>query len=268
MLSTAALILIVTSKVLGQDDRRAVKGQIYPLDMAPDSVDDLYEGCTEKMKTLVERDYFNTEIAANKSGFEKAWNIGKDKFPEPQDNLARNNLIAIYVYTGVIEGLYKEFNQDVRNGKQTYQNKTFSWYLLYYWLTRAIQILNETQNGCIFTYRGTQDTFKGELNSEIRFGSFASSSRDQTEANKFGTESCFEIRTCLGADVSKYSWKPNQKEVLIPPYETFKVTNIRKSKKKGNRCNTVFELKSTGIRSFLNCAVAKPMKYHNVIISD
>ncbi|XP_065109065.1 ecto-ADP-ribosyltransferase 5-like [Paramisgurnus dabryanus] len=267
MLTTAALILIVTSKVvLGQDDRRAIKGQRFPLGMAENSVDDRYDGCTEKMKKQVERDYFNKEIDDNKSGFGKAWNLSKIKFPKPQDNLARNHLIAIYVYTGAVPGLYKEFNQDVRTGREKYKNKKFSWYTLYYWLTQAIQTLKQTQNVCISTYRGTWDIFDGDQNDEIRFGSFASSSLDQFVAMGFGTESCFEIKTCHGADVSEYSWKRDQKEVLIPPYETFKVTDI----KNNDWCKTVFVLKSYRIISNLNCSVAsgKPMKYHNVIISD
>ncbi|XP_073721098.1 ecto-ADP-ribosyltransferase 5-like [Misgurnus anguillicaudatus] len=217
--------------------------------MAPDSVDDLYDGCTEMMKKQVERDYYNKEIDANKSGFGKAWNLGKIKFPKQQD---RNHLIAIYVYTGAVPGLYKEFNQDVRTGIKKYQNKTFSWYTLYFWLTQAIQALKKTQNECILTYRGTWDTFDGVNNTEIRFGSFASSSPDQFVAKGFGTESCFEIETCQGANVSKYSWKRDQNEVLIPPYETFKVTDI----KNYDWCKTVFVLKSYRIMSNLNCSVA------------
>ncbi|XP_065108670.1 ecto-ADP-ribosyltransferase 4-like [Paramisgurnus dabryanus] len=253
MLTTAALILIVTSNVvLGKDDS-------IPLDMAENSVDDRYDGCAADMNNLVENEnYLNKEIKAN-IGFKNAWGEGQKKIKEKKDNLTKNHLIAIAVYTGVIGGLYKDFNKDVRTGREKYQNKTFSWYTLYFWLTRAIQTLKQTQNGCISTYRRTSVKFNSVKNKEIRFGSFASSSLEPDVEEKFGTESCFEIETCYGADVSNYSWYRDQKEVLIPPYETFKVTDIRKGQK-DDWCNTVFVLNSTGIKSNLNCKLCKKIK--------
>lgn len=260
MLTTAVLILIVTSKVvLGQDDRRPVKGEIYPLDMADESVDDRYNGCEADMNNLVEKeDYLNKEIKAN-IGFKNAWREGQKRTKDKQlETLTRNHLIAIYVYTGVKGGLHTKFNEDVRNGTEKYQNKTFSWYTLYFWLTRAIQTLKQTQKGCILTYRRTSVEFVVK-NKEIRFGSFASSSLERDVGHTFGTESCFEIETCYGANVTDYSWHPDQKEVLIPPYETFNITNIRKGQK-DDWCNTVFVLNSTGIKSNLNCKLCKKIK--------
>ncbi|XP_065109067.1 ecto-ADP-ribosyltransferase 4-like [Paramisgurnus dabryanus] len=263
MLTTAALILIVTSNVvLGQDDS-------HPLDLADKSVDDQYDGCADKMNNLVvDEDYLNKERKANIAGFGDAWSKSENKTKGKKlETLTRNHLIAIYVYTGVIGGVHKKFNQDVRTGGEKYKNNKFSWYTLYFWLTRAIQTLKKTQNGCISTYRGTSVKFNGVKNKEIRFGSFASSSLERDIAEWFGTESCFEIKTCHGADVTEYSFHRNQKEVLIPPYETFEVTDIRNGKM-GDWCTTVFELKSTGIKSNLNCKLIKKMKYHNVNISE
>ncbi|XP_073721109.1 ecto-ADP-ribosyltransferase 4-like [Misgurnus anguillicaudatus] len=205
------------------------------------------------MEKLVETKYLPEEITANISGFGTVWENSENNIPGPKDNLKRNHLIAISVYTGVI--VYSKFNQDVRSGKQKYKEKTFKWYSLHFWLTQAIQTLKKTEKGCKSTYRGTNVTFHGVNNTEIRFGSFASSSLDRKVTADFGTESCFEIETCHGADVSKYSQFPNQKEVLIPPYETFNITDIRNGQK-GDWCNTVFVLESSGIRSDLNCAVA------------
>ncbi|XP_065109062.1 ecto-ADP-ribosyltransferase 5-like [Paramisgurnus dabryanus] len=253
VLTTAALILIVTSKfALGQDYRQAVISQapIYLLNMSESSVDDRYDGCTEKMANLVETKYLSEEITANKLGFGTAWINSEGEIPEAEDNLNRNHLIAIYVYTGV--RVYSQFNQDVMTGKQKYKNMKYAWYSLHFWLTEAIQILKKTQQGCKSTYRGTSVRFnENALYKEIRFGTFASSSLLLDNAKSFGTESCFEIKTCYGADLSKYSQYSDEKEVLIPPYETFKVTEIRH-----DWCKTVFVLKSSRIRSDLNCAVA------------
>ncbi len=60
----------------------------------------------------------------------------------------------------------------------------------------------------------------------------------------------------------KYSKYPDQKEVLIPPYEKFKVTAVKNKGQKGAWCDTVFTLKSTGTVSYLNCGVdAKLVQY-------
>nr|XP_055036565.1 NAD(P)(+)--arginine ADP-ribosyltransferase 2-like [Misgurnus anguillicaudatus] len=228
--------------------------------MAENSVDDQYNGCAADMNNLVENEnYLNKERKAN-IGFKNAWGEGQKRTKDKQlKTLTRNHLIAIYVYTGVKGGLHKKFNQDVRTGREKYKNNKFSWYTLYFWLTRAIQTLKKTQNGCISTYRRTSVTFDGVNNKEIRFGSFASSSLERDVGHTFGNESCFEIETCYGADVTDYSWYRDQKEVLIPPYEKFKVTDIRKGKK-DDWCKTVFVLNSTGIKSNLNCKLCKKIK--------
>ncbi|XP_065109061.1 GPI-linked NAD(P)(+)--arginine ADP-ribosyltransferase 1-like [Paramisgurnus dabryanus] len=254
MLTTAALIFIITSKVvLGWDYRQAVISQspIYLLNMSESSVDDRYDGCTEKMANLVKTKYLSEEITANISGFGTAWMTSEGKIPEPEENLNRNHLIAISVYTG--RTVYTRFNQDVRSGKLKYKNMKYAWYSLHFLLTEAIQILKKTQQGCKLTYRGTSVRFnESVLHKEIRFGFFASSSLLTEEAEQFGSESCFEIKTCHGAAVEIYSEYSDEKEILIPPYEKFKVTEI----KKDDWCKTVFVLKSSGIRSDLNCAVA------------
>ncbi len=57
--------------------------------------------------------------------------------------------------------------------------------------------------------------------------------------------------------MTNYSRLDHEKEVLIPPYEKFKVTDVKTKGQKGAWCETVFTLKSTGIKSYLNCALFK-----------
>nr|XP_055036470.1 NAD(P)(+)--arginine ADP-ribosyltransferase 2-like [Misgurnus anguillicaudatus] len=248
MLTTAALILIVTTKVvLGQDDRQPDVGQICPLDMALDSVDDMYDGCTMKMEKLVKPKFLKQEICENITQF-AAWINIRGLFPKSK-TLKMHQLIAISVYTG--NEVYGKFNLSVRSGRQ---NGTHNWYSLHFLLTEAIQILKETQQRCMITYLGTKLTYNETvLNTEIRFGSFASSSTKQDVAMGFGNESCFEIKTCYSADVSKCFYLPYKKEVPINfPYDKFKVIQI----KKRACCDTMFVLESSGTQSNLNCTMA------------
>ncbi|XP_067283005.1 NAD(P)(+)--arginine ADP-ribosyltransferase 2-like [Pseudorasbora parva] len=253
MLLIIEALLILAA--LGQDHRAAaaaVKGQIFPLDMAEKSVDDQYMGCRGKMADLVET---KLKKELNKSpDFKTAWDKGKEFVNGPRDDLTENNLIAIYVYSAAT--VYRNFNADTRLDKNKYIDKKYKWYSLHFLLTEAIQILNKTQNQCHTTYRGTNVEFnKDVLNKEVRFGSFASSSLDIKVTKNFGTKSCFEIYTCEGANVAEYSKLPHEKEVLIPPYEKFIVTAVKtRVEQKDLWCETVFTLKSSGTRSDLNCA--------------
>ncbi|XP_016389156.1 GPI-linked NAD(P)(+)--arginine ADP-ribosyltransferase 1-like [Sinocyclocheilus rhinocerous] len=264
LLIIEALLLLVIA-ALGQDHRTAVEGQIFPLDMALNSVDDQYMGCKGKMAHLVKTKYLKKEME-NSAKFNHYWQHMGEMFVKfPNGYLKRSHLIAIYVYSD--NNVYQNFNPDNRSGKKQYKHKTYKWYSLYFLLTEAIQILKKTQYGCRLTYRGTSVEFNKYVpNKEVRFGSFASSSLDRNIAQGFGSKSCFEIYTCEGADVSGYSKYPHEKEVLIPPYETFKVTAVRtRTYQPYLWCDTVFTLKSTGTRSDLNCALFKKPPMHNVI---
>jgi len=230
--------------------------------MAEDSVDDKFHNCIKKMERRVQTEFLNKE-KKNNSVFAKAWEDAEKNPKPPGDNLTKNHSIAIYAYTNSKQfklNLYQEFNDAIRTGKQNYKDGTYLWYSLHFWLTEAIQILKKTQTKCYDTYRGTNVDFdKNVKGKEVRFGQFASSSLDCKVAQgpNFGSKSCFEIHTCSGADLTNYSMHPNQKEVLIPPYETFKVTGVKtKAEQNDLWCDTVFTLKSYKKRSFLNCAAS------------
>ncbi len=228
---------------------------IFPLDMAPNSVDDQYRYCRNRMAKLVETTLLPAELR-NSEEFNKAWQKGKLNSMAPKDKLSKNHLIAIYVYT---DYLYAQFNMADRNDRKKYIDRTHKWYSLHFLLTEAIQILNSQKSKCHLTYRGVNRKFNTNvLNTEVRFGSFTSSSFNKKVSQSFSNKSCFEIKTCYGAVLTKYSKFPGEEELLIPPYEKFKVIEVKtKSTHKYIECETVFVLKSSGVRSYLNCALFK-----------
>ncbi len=224
--------------------------------MEPNSVDDQYMGCKEKMAHLVKTTCLMKEMK-NSATFKHYWQHSKNVVKFPKDHLTRDHLIAIHMYTG--KYIYRQFNDATRYGRKQYKHKAFKWTSLHFLLTEAIQILKKQQNKCYLTYRGTTANFdKYVLNKEIRFGSFTSSSLDLKVTQGFGTKSCFEIITCESAKLIKYSQYPYIKEVLIPPYEKFIVTAVRTKQYYNNLwCDTVFTLKSSGRTSNMNCALFK-----------
>ncbi|XP_029501245.1 NAD(P)(+)--arginine ADP-ribosyltransferase 2-like [Oncorhynchus nerka] len=240
-----------------------------PLDMVPDSVDDMYNGCTEQMYNKVQKEYLPNEI--NKVGiFKQAWmkaegcatiekvkkRFQKDKSKyNPKDKLPHDHIKAICAYSGGQSKMYPVFNQAVRTSRTEYTT-SFQFHSLHFLLTDAIRLLKLKQNTCHTTYRRTNMEFSGEVNKEIRFGLFASSSFLKNLTH-FGEKSCFEIKTCFGADLKSYPEMGNyEKEVLIPPYEVFKVTAVLKKENDENLwCNVVYKLKSIKTLSNLNCNI-------------
>ncbi|KAK7168288.1 hypothetical protein R3I94_002365 [Phoxinus phoxinus] len=252
LLIIEALLLILAA--LGQDHRTAAApaGQIYPLDFALNSVDDQYDGCTGKMADLVNTGYLEKDKSAS-AEFNQTWQESEEKANKAEDNLQQIHSVAIHVYTNKDSKVYSNFTSATRTDKQQYKEGTFKWYSLHFLLTEAIQILKKTHNRCYVTYRGTNVEFDVQ-SKEVRLSSFSSSSLDRKIIQGFGNKSCFEIYTCEGANLTKYSKYPDEKEVLIPPYETFKVTAVMKRTDQPDLwCETVFVLNSTGSRSKLNC---------------
>ncbi|XP_054897434.1 erythroblast NAD(P)(+)--arginine ADP-ribosyltransferase-like [Poeciliopsis prolifica] len=232
-----------------------------PLDMVVNCVDDRYSTCAPQMEKKVKNTYFEKEMKNNV--FSKAWNAAQScagrnmKQREPEDEaLTKDHMQAICVYTaGGPADFYKAFNNAVKTNKQQYSS-SFPFHSLHFWLTRAMQILKHNHNECYTTFRRTKSTLTGEVNQEIRFGNFASSSKLSTLTH-FGTTTCFKITTCHGAYMKKYPvLKDHEQEVLIPPYETFKIISTEKPPELED-CETVYVLKHSRIQSNLDCQVAK-----------
>ncbi|XP_056304728.1 NAD(P)(+)--arginine ADP-ribosyltransferase 2-like [Danio aesculapii] len=259
MLRITEALLLMLAALLQDHTAAAAEAQGFPLDMALSSVDDQFSICRAKMSRLVEKTYLKEE-RSNSNIFNELWRVGEQKAVRVRNFLRRfkkKHSIAIYVYTSaskdVNKVVYPQFNNDTRNGKQNYTLNRYRWYSLYFLLTDAVQILRKEQkNKCYDTYRATKSTFNLHKSKEIRFGSFTSTSLDFNQAKRFGKVSCFKIHTCEGADVTKYSSVQFEQEVLIPPYEKFRVTAVLT---KTDGCETVYKLESSGKRSDLDCAL-------------
>ncbi|XP_038136538.1 erythroblast NAD(P)(+)--arginine ADP-ribosyltransferase-like [Cyprinodon tularosa] len=251
--SLCLLLCCNLQEIFGLED------QSFPLDIAEESVDDMYRNCDTKMEKKVKEDYFKKE--SNNKLFRGVWNKAENcaqnnmiKREKEDKKLTEYNMQAICVYTaGGQTNFYQIFNQAVRIMRRNYSS-SFEFHSLHFWLTRAIQILNTPQ--CKTTYRRTKAEFTGNVNQEMRFGAFTSSS-ELTNLTHFGKNTCFKIHTCYGANLKAYPVLGNyEKEWLIPPYEKFKITS--KDKADGlSDCDSVFTLNSTGILSNLNCSLIR-----------
>ncbi|KAF3698504.1 Erythroblast NAD(P)(+)--arginine ADP-ribosyltransferase [Channa argus] len=224
------------------------------LNMAPGAFDDMYFGCNHTMTQMVEKKYFKKE---NTGAFWDVWEKASDcanrnlnHTDAGDEALTKDHMQAICVYTSDYKKFYWLFNDAVRTNKE---NHEFPYHSLHFWLTSAMQILNEN-NKCHTTYRRSDLKFVASVNKVIRFGSFTSSSK-KSNLDVFGRKTCFKITTCSGAYLKHYSAFKGEAEVLIPPYEMFKVTDVKKGRDVAqlSDCEDVYMLESVGVHSNMNC---------------
>ncbi|KAM4908186.1 NAD(P)(+)--arginine ADP-ribosyltransferase 2-like [Sylvia borin] len=222
--------------------------KVFPLDMAPDSFDDQYLTCSDNLsENLLElqvSDFCNNET------FFKIWKNATAQWKKRGSisyPLTREQAIALMAYTMRELNLYKPFNDAVREAGSSswkYQWK-FHYKSLHFLLTQALQKLSRP-NDCKNVFRGVRDhQFKVKKGDEVRFGQFASTSLSKTVALGFGNSTMFKVYTCHGVDIQKFSMHPEEQEVLIPPFETFKVIGVSENSK-----TTHIELRSN--RNFSN----------------
>ncbi|XP_038144835.1 NAD(P)(+)--arginine ADP-ribosyltransferase 2-like [Cyprinodon tularosa] len=213
----------------------------YPLEFHENSIDDMYSDCKDMIKKKFEK--FRKELEETEYDWKNERNTIKD-----HPFLTPDELTALRVYTKNENGVYSDFNSATRTGRNVY-GASFKYHTLYFLLTSAIQKIKEHDKRCYFTYRRTYSTFE-KKEKEIRLGSFTSSSLT-SNLEQYGKKSCFKIKTCHGADIINYSAHPEEKEVLIPPYEVFKFVEEKVEKLKD--CETVYVLESIGTKSRLDC---------------
>ncbi|KAE8278872.1 Erythroblast NAD(P)(+)--arginine ADP-ribosyltransferase [Larimichthys crocea] len=211
----------------------------------------MYSVCRDAMMTIVKEKYLEKEKKSQIWNKQKVMKCTQDHVKKIGP-LTEDQVRAICIYTDKIA--YKPFNEAVRTMGKIYGDKDndhlFEYHSLHYLLTSAIQILNPNRQP-LTVYRRTKDDYTGTKDQIIRFGMFASSSL-RTDLYSFGTITCFQIETWFGADLTEYEMNEGQKEVLIPPYEKFKITDIYEGARKFKKlrdCNKVFILKSAELRA-------------------
>ncbi|XP_064782801.1 ecto-ADP-ribosyltransferase 5-like [Oncorhynchus masou masou] len=265
---TFTLMYLVQAWILGVDSKMVRlplhdPKSNFPLDMAPDSVDDSYKGCEEKMLRKV-HDYYLPKERRESKDFNQAWTAAEDHYTK-KGKLSKNYSLAIQVYVNATSNIYKSFNAATRTQKESYKT-VFKYHSLHFFLANALRMLNKNKNNknkTFQTFRGSKDSFEGVQYDEMRFGQFTSSSLDKKITKHFGNRSCFEITTYLGAPLGEYaSQMAHEKEVLIPPYEVFRITEVlKRTDKKDLWCDVVYKLQSTKKgKSDLNCSLFKQLQ--------
>ncbi|NXS98221.1 NARE ribosyltransferase, partial [Jacana jacana] len=222
---------LATGNPLQQQNQRAIEEKV--LDMAPSTFDDQYRGCSRMMEEELgelNRTEFNNNRVYAEAWTQAAaeWRNRGGRVPQAP-SLGTEQAVAILAYT--MHGrLFQTFNAAVREAgrsRREYLDK-FHFKVLHFLLTQALSNLKRAQpHRCHHVYRGVLGIrFTARRQDLVRFGQFTSTSLQNKSALDFGQDTFFSVYTCYGVPIRDFSLYPNEDEVLIPPYETFEVTNV------------------------------------------
>ncbi|XP_042126261.2 T-cell ecto-ADP-ribosyltransferase 2-like [Peromyscus maniculatus bairdii] len=238
------LTWLLTQQVTGLTERS-------DLDMAPNAFDDQYEGCVEDMERkapqLLQEDFnMNGKLKSLWKEAEVEWKKKKKTVKYPKGfNDYHGTAVVAYTNHSVTN-----FHTAVREFKKNPGN--FHYKAFHYYLTRALQLLRNQNRSCYKVYRGSKNKFHYSGNRFVRFGHFGSSSFNKKVAEGFGgtTGTLFTIKTCLGVNISGFSYRPEQKEVLIPVYEVYENVSVNASSKESDE---ILLPSPTRGESYYNC---------------
>lgn len=253
------LVLLLSTRT-DASAARSKKGPIkeVAMDMAPHSFDDQYQGCIDLMEAELEE--LNRTEFANET-FAEGWRSATEKWQRQWGRvsspmvLRQDQAIAVLAYT--MEGeLYRVFNNATLTAGRSRQHylSSYPFKTLHFLLSRALHTLRESQTQpCHNVFRGVRGTrFTAQQGTVVRFGQFTSSSLRTKVAESFGQDTFFSVETCYGVPIKEFSTFPGEDEVLIPPFEQFRVTNSTYTAGR-----SFIQLRSHGKSSTYNCEFVK-----------
>lgn len=192
----------------------------------------------EMMVTMMRRglDYEAKKNALIHGGYEetlKKWQQIKDTLGNIDNiGLTKDEIYAIICYTLQKPPVYRYFNGDARKG---YGGDGMDFPILTYLLREACRKILATtpkEERTKIVYRGNSVPFAAEVGQKVRFGSYTSTTANRKVADEFqktSTGTQFVIVTKIGAPIKMLSVFPEEEEVLLPPYEIYRIHRIEES---------------------------------------
>uniref|UniRef100_A0A8C6NMC3 NAD(P)(+)--arginine ADP-ribosyltransferase n=1 Tax=Nothobranchius furzeri TaxID=105023 RepID=A0A8C6NMC3_NOTFU len=236
-----ACLPVDLSPVIGSSPTHGTKMAVSPLDMASESIDDMFDGCRSATASAIDLfGVFEWQVNIN---FSYAWALVEKKAKKPvHKHLKDDHAVVMYIFTRYAS-IRQTFNKALKTGKDNYSTGRFRFHYFYYYLTDAVQALSKYPTSCRTVYHRTGERFDQNIvNTNVRFGAFIWASSSKQPSWSYNNISCFEIFTCFGGDITYYSSSKQRGQVLIPTYEVFKVTDIVTN---DPWCRVVYKLQST-----------------------
>ncbi|XP_054897149.1 ecto-ADP-ribosyltransferase 4-like [Poeciliopsis prolifica] len=205
--------------------------------LTSDLDDDKFSGCSTEV-VLLNDEAMEQKWHSCSANFSKAWNEAEQNLKEPAEKyMEKSHSLALHMFTDV---MLKQENKNSGPAENTpKQRAAFEPISLYSSLSEAILILKQNQVMCLSTNYRTKTVLELNISTgQVRFSTFILGSDDW---NFKGNVSCFEIYSCFGANITKYSILKRNNQVVIPPYEVFTVTDVQKQT---SSCKITYKLRS------------------------
>lgn len=213
--------------------------------LTSDLNDKEFAGCRAKV-TVVSDEAIQQKWDSCSANFSKAWSKSEKNLKEPAESyMEKTHSRALYLFTQMVPKRGNKISEPT--GRSLKQRRAFKPITLYSSLSEAILILKQNQVICLSTKYRLETALELNISTaQVRFSTFILGS-DVWNFDR--NVSCFEIYSCFGANITKYSALQGNNQVLVPPYEVFTLTDIQKQTKS---CKVTYKL-----RSNLNCVYDK-----------
>lgn len=223
------------------------------MDMAPDAVDDQYNGCRkEALETFIHSGLLRQELN-NSEIFQQAWNRNKEcskSIPGGE----KEHAVALSTYANEDNFISHTFNTAVKTqgtNSSTYAN--FNFKSLHFLLMDSLKQLNSSDCKAVYFSPEPEINYEVKTGSVVRFGTFLTVylSLDAVPTD-LDDVIVFNITSCFFAKLGDNSCTKDKKSALLSPAEEFTVEGIFK-KQYGDAEYTEVVLKHSRMNSFNNC---------------
>ncbi len=227
------------------------------LDMAPDTVDDQYNGChKEAMEKFIHLGLLQQELN-NSKGFQRAWSAHTQCSKLIPGGI-KEHTAALLAYANGDVDFIKTFNNAVGTmgvNISIYENH-FHFKSLHFLLMDAMKLLNPNPKKCQTVFFLPDEKYTAQKGSKVRFGGFTtvySSYRALTLFEDLDEEVIFNVTSCFFVNLGDIC-SEDADLTLLSPAEVFTVEEIHEITD-GDESHTEIVLKHSELDSLHNCYI-------------
>lgn len=222
---------------------------VKQLDMAPEAVDALYDGCNKHALEMVIHSGLLKQELNRSEGFQKAWYT---KCSHQFNGGEKEHTAALLTY--VNKKFRKDFDDAVETkggNVSTYEN-SFHFKSLHFLLMDTMKLLNKKKE-CKQVYFVSDKKYEAKKDSTVRFGRFNSVETTVPADEVLDGGTFFNITTCFFVNLKGFC-ELDGDEALISPAEEFTVTNVVQINDDDNQYTEIY-LKHSKLTSLHNCYI-------------
>lgn len=223
------------------------------LDIAPDAVDDLYDGChAEALDTLVHSGLLKAELNSS-HGFQKAWST--EQCSEVIPGGLKEHTAALRAYTNGDVSFIRALDDAVQTkgaNVSTYQDQ-FHFKSLHFLLMDSMRLLSPKTCKTVYDFADNIQT--AQKGSVVRFGRFnsARSSFQSLAETDVDGEVVLNITSCFLVELGENICSTDKDVALLSPAEEFTVEDVKTQTTEDGNTFTMIVLKHFRVHNMHNC---------------